>query len=286
MKILKKVASFVKIEHTLFSLPMLFAGALLALQPQGLKNLPWISLGWIMVAGTGARTAALALNRLIDRNLDARNPRTLSRELPSRSLTTHHGWAVFGIGCAVYILAAAKLGPTCLVLSPLPLIIFTVYPLMKRFTWTAHFGVGLGLALAPLGGYVGITDALPRQSGPWWLAAFTLAWVAGFDVLYACLDEDFDRKEGLYSVPSRFGRGVAMDLGLMLHALAFFCLASLRWSSFASKPMWIWLALIPAGTLLALEQRSGYSLEKDSAFFKINAWVGVAVFVYVLFGVF
>jgi 4-hydroxybenzoate polyprenyltransferase len=258
---------------------------LLAL-PKGVQNLPWATLAWIVAAGTGARTAALALNRLIDRELDARNPRTASRELPAKALSLKQAWGIFTLGCAVYVLAAAELGPLCLALSPLPLIVFAAYPLMKRYTWTAHFGVGCGLALAPLGGYIGVADALPTQPGPWWLAAFTLCWVAGFDVLYACLDEAFDRKEGLFSIPARFGRAVALNTGLGLHGLAFLCLAALRWSAFAAKPAWIWVALLPAVALLALEQRYGYSLEKDSPFFKINAWIGVAVFAYIAIGVY
>ena len=284
MKLLKKLASFVKIEHTLFSLPLLFAGALLAC-PQGLKALPWERLAWIIVAGTGARSAALALNRLFDRKLDARNPRTASRELPSGALSPRQGWIVFTAGSLLYFLATAKLGLSCLYLSPLPLLVFAIYPLMKRFTWTAHFGVGTGLALAPLGGFIGVTNALPQTSGPWLLAGFTLCWVTGFDVLYACLDEDFDRKEGLYSIPSRFGRSTAMDVSLSLHALALFFLIALQLKFFSSKPLWLWLALIPTAVLLTLEQRFGYSLEQDSPFFKINAWIGVAVFAYIISGV-
>jgi 4-hydroxybenzoate polyprenyltransferase len=280
MNLLKKLGSFIKWEHSLFSLPMLFAGALLV---------PGHSLsagkrGLIIVAGIGARAAALALNRLIDRRIDAKNPRTKDRELPSGGLSLAQGWAVVGVGSLVYLAAAAALGRLCLLLSPLPLLIFVGYPLMKRFTWAAHFGVGCGLALAPLGGYVGIAGAMPHSQGPWWLAGFTLCWVAGFDVLYATLDEAFDRKEGLHSIPADFSVPVAQDTALMLHGLAFFCLSAMRLTAFHSKPTWIWLALLPAGLLLAAEQRSGYSLDKDSLFFKVNAWIGVAVLGYVMAG--
>jgi 4-hydroxybenzoate polyprenyltransferase len=191
------------------------------------------------------------------------------------------------VGTAIYLYAAFRLGPLCLWLSPIPLAVFTLYPLMKRFTAMAHFGVGAGLALAPLGGYVGIMNELPSRQiqGPFWLAAFTLCWVSGFDILYSTMDEAFDRKEGLYSIPAKFGVPTAQDLALMLHALAFFCLAVMRWTAFSHKGAWLWLALIPAGLLLMLEQKSGYSLEKDSVFFKINAWVGVAVLFYVIAGV-
>lgn len=286
MKSAKKISSFIKLEHTLFSLPLLFAGALLHPQAQkGLQNLPWERLGLILLAGIGARTAALALNRLIDRRIDAKNPRTKMRELPSGALTQAQGWAVAASGTVIYLAAAWWLGPFCFKLSPIPLIVFVAYPLMKRFTYLAHFGVGLGLALAPMGAYVGLGDAWPETTAPWWLAGFTLCWVAGFDILYATMDEAFDRKEGLHSIPSRFGSAAAQDASLTLHGLAAFCLVGLRWDAFGHQGHWIWLAMLPALALLAAEQRWGYSLEKDSPFFKINAWIGVAVLGYVLLGV-
>jgi 4-hydroxybenzoate polyprenyltransferase len=286
MKLLKKTASFIKFEHSLFSLPMLFAGALLAPGQAGLKTLPWGKLLLIILAGTGARAAALGLNRILDRAIDAKNPRTAMRELATGELKLGQAWNVVVIGGLGYLMAAALLGKTCLLLSPLPLIVFALYPLMKRVTWAAHFGVGLGLALAPLGGYVGVTGEIPHSAGPWWLAGFTLAWVSGFDILYATMDEAFDRKEGLHSIPADFGTLPAQDTALMLHALAFFCLAAMRWAAFAGKGSLLWLALIPVGTLLTLEQKSGYSLEKNAAFFKINAWIGVAALLYVAAGVF
>jgi 4-hydroxybenzoate polyprenyltransferase len=285
MNLLKKLGSFVKIEHSLFSLPLLFAGALLAQDQLHLPGIPWGKWALIVMAGTGARVAALALNRLIDRTIDAKNPRTSGRELPSGSLTPTQGWGMMAMGSAVYLFGAAMLGRTCLVLSPIPLAVFIVYPLMKRFTWLAHIGVGTGLALAPLGGYIGITGALPPSRGAWWLAGFALCWVAGFDVLYSTLDEQFDRKEGLHSISVQFGAPAAQDTALMLHALAFFCLSAMRWASFHSKPAWIWIALVPSAVLLTLEQRSGYHLDQNSAFFKINAWIGVAVLGYVIAGV-
>lgn len=288
MNLLKKIGSFIKFEHSLFSLPLLFAGALLAPSQQGLHELPWAKLGLIVLAGTGARAAALSLNRLIDQKIDARNPRTQSRELASGALNPTQGWGVVVMGTAVYLFGAARLGQTCLKLSPIPLLVFVIYPLMKRFTAAAHFGVGTGLALAPLGAYVGITNSIPGTNvpGPWWLAGFTLCWVSGFDVLYATMDEAFDKAEGLHSIPSKFGIPVAQDCALMLHALAFFCLSAMRWVAFKDKAAWLWLALLPTALLLMAEQKSGSSsLDKDSPFFKINAWIGVAVLGYVVAGV-
>lgn len=283
---LKKAFAFVKFEHSVFSLPLLFAGALLASPWTGWAGVAWGRLGWIVLAGVGARTAALALNRLLDRAIDARNPRTKMRELPSGKLSATQAWAICGIGTFAYLVAAWQLGPLCLQLSPIPLIVFVAYPLMKRFTHFCHFGVGLGLALAPLGGSIGYSGAWPDNYAPWLLAGFTLAWVAGFDVLYALLDEDFDRKEGLHSVPAQLGRGAALDMSLLLHALAILCLAALAHRHFFPHSGWLaWAALLPAIVLLASEQRLGYSLEPGSPFFTVNAWVGVAVLGFVATGV-
>jgi 4-hydroxybenzoate polyprenyltransferase len=274
----KKLARFIKLEDTAFSLPMLFAGAALSKPWAGWGNLEWGRLGLIVLAGAGARAAALALNRLFDANIDARNPRTMDRELASGALKTADGWVVFAAGVALYLVAAWALAPHMMFLTPIPLIVFAVYPLMKRFTWSAHFGVGLGLAMAPLAGALGYHPHLPPNPAALWLGAFTFCWVSGFDVLYSTLDEAFDRKEGLYSIPSTFGRSTALDLGLMLHGAALLCLGALTQNFLVpmAGPL-AWAALVPAGILLLLEQRYGYSLEPGSPFFTINAWIGVAV---------
>jgi len=283
METLRKIGSFVKIEHTLFSLPLLFAGALLS-PGFDLHALPLPKLGLVIAAGVGARTFALAVNRILDRQIDARNPRTAGRELPSGALTLSRARGVALSGLALYLYAARLLGSLCFLLSPLPLAVFILYPLMKRFTPFAHFGVGLGLALAPLGGYLGLSNAWPVQPAIWYLAGFTFCWVAGFDILYACLDEDFDRGAGLFSIPSRYNKETALDVSLLLHALALLLLAGLRWAAFPRQAAWIWAALAPAALLLALEQKYGYSLEMDSPFFKINAWIGAAALLWVVAG--
>ena len=275
---LKKALKFVKIEHTLFSLPLFFAGALLSKPWAGWANVAWGRLGLIILTGAGARTAALALNRIIDARIDARNPRTAIRELPSGALQRSQAWAIAGAGLVVYLLGAAALGPLCLLLSPIPLLVFAIYPLMKRFTWACHFGVGAGLALAPLGGALGYEPVWPLAQAVWWLGAFAFFWVSGFDVLYALLDEDFDRHEGLYSIPSRFGKSTALDLGLVLHGAALLCLGAIVHHFLEPRVGDIaWFAMAPAAILLLLEQRFGYSLEPGSPFFSINAWIGVAV---------
>lgn len=283
---LKKALKFVKIEHTLFSLPLFFAGALLSKPWTGWAHVAWGRLGLIVVTGAGARTTALAINRLFDARIDAKNPRTAVRELPTGALKRHQAWAIAGVGLLVYAIGAALLGPLCLALAPIPLAVFAIYPLMKRFTWACHFGVGAGLALAPLGGALGYEPNWPLAPAVWWLAAFAFFWVSGFDVLYALLDEDFDRQEGLYSIPSRFGKPAALDLGLILHGAALLCLGALVHHYLAPRVGAVaYIAMAPAAILLLLEQRFGYSLEPGSPFFTINAWIGVAVGVAVGVGV-
>lgn len=260
---------FVRFEHTLFSLPMLFAG--LFLGAGGLDVSPRLLL-LVLVAGTGARTAALALNRIIDRRLDAANPRTRSRELPSGAMTLGEAWALATLGAAIYALAAWLIAPVCLALAPIPLAVFVAYPYLKRVTAWCHLGVGLGLAMAPLGGWFAARLAFDELGPPLLLAAFTLLWVAGFDVVYATLDQDHDRAAGIRSLPARHGRATALRLARAMHVLAWVALAALvAWRlawPFALAP----LALV--GALLAWEQARADDV--DLAFFRVNVWVGFA----------
>lgn len=260
---------FVRFEHTLFSLPMLFAG--LFLGAGGLDVSPRLLL-LVLVAGTGARTAALALNRIIDRRLDAANPRTRSRELPSGAMTLGEAWALATLGAAIYALAAWLIAPVCLALAPIPLAVFVAYPYLKRVTAWCHLGVGLGLAMAPLGGWFAARLVFDEPGPPLLLAAFTLLWVAGFDVVYATLDQDHDRAAGIRSLPARHGRATALRLARAMHVLAWVALAALvAWRlawPFALAP----LALV--GALLAWEQARADDV--DLAFFRVNVWVGFA----------
>jgi len=270
-------ARFVKLEHALFSLPLILAGALVA-APGGFG---WRTLLLIAAAGTGARTAALALNRLLDRAIDARNPRTRNRELPSGAMRLAEAWGVTLAGTALYVVAAAALGPLCLALSPIPLAVFTLYPLLKRFTPLCHFGVGLALALSPLGGYVAVRpDVRAALMDAGALAVFTLFWVAGFDIIYATLDEAFDRAAGVYSLPGALGRARALWISRVCHAVGFAALAAgalVRWPTW---PVAGALALVAAG--LVWQQRSARNV--DLAFFRINAGLGFVVLLVVLAG--
>ncbi len=270
-------ASFVKIEHALFSLPLILAGAWLA-SPGGV---PPLTLLWIALAATGARTAALALNRLLDRAIDAKNPRTRGRELPAARMSVREGWLVAAAGSAVYVVAAAALNPLCLLLSPVPLLVFTLYPLLKRITPLCHFGVGAALALSPLGGFLAVTPDLGaafRVGGP--LALFTPLWVAGFDLIYATLDEDFDRAHGVRSLPAAVGSARALLVSRACHALGLFVLAAWAWSRWPTPAVAI--ALIAVGLGLAWQQVSARQV--DLAFFRINAGLGFIVLAVVLAG--
>jgi 4-hydroxybenzoate polyprenyltransferase len=269
-------ARFVKIEHTVFSLPMLFAGAWL-----GAGGFPgWRLLGLVVLAGFGARIVALGLNRIIDRTIDARNPRTVVRELPRGAMGLAEAWGVVAAGLAAYLVAAGLLGPVCLLLSPIPLLVFVVYPYMKRFTPLAHFGVGLGLAVAPLGAWMAVRQSFDGCGPALLLGAFTLFWVTGFDIIYATLDEAFDRASGLYSMPSRLGARAALRVSGLLHLAAFLALGALVAWRLRTLPAVVLLAI--AGILLALEHQKGRDVE--TAFFRINALLGFVILLLVMAG--
>jgi 4-hydroxybenzoate polyprenyltransferase len=275
---LQKFLRFVKIEHTLFSLPLIYSGVFLAA-----KEPPTLSLlGLVLAAATGARTAALALNRLIDREIDKRNPRTAVREIPAGRMNVIEGVLVLLGGIALYLVSAALISPFCLLMSPLPLLVFTVYPYMKRFTALAHFGVGLGLAMAPLGGWFAVQQSLDNILPGALLSLFTLFWVTGFDIIYSTLDELFDREEQLYSFTSRYGRKIAMRISAALHALSFIALALLfvfYIRALAALPL-----LLLSGFLLYLEHKKAEDVEM--AFFKINAVLGFVILGMIVVGVY
>lgn len=266
---------FVKLEHTVFSLPMVLAGAFLAVG--GVP--PYGVLALILLAAASARTAALALNRIIDRGLDALNPRTRSRELPAGRITLGESLALVAAAVAVYAGSAYAICPLVFKLSPVPLAVFVIYPYMKRFTPLCHLGVGAALGLAPVGGYVAAACSLERLGPAVLLGLFTLFWVAGFDVIYATLDEQFDRTHGVHSLVVRLGRSRALRAAALMHAVAFAFLAALLPALDAASLPTLGL-LIAVGVLLYLEHRLVDDVEL--AFFKINAALGFVVFLFVL----
>ena len=276
---MKKFFSFVRIEHTLFSLPLIYSGVLL-----GSKNgaPPLRILLLVLAASTGARTVAFALNRIIDRQIDGRNPRTAMRDLPSGRMTLWEAAWVTVTGLALYGGSAWLISDFCFMLSPIPLIIFVVYPTMKRYTPLAHFGVGLGLAMGPLGGWFAVSPSFENLLPPALLSVFTLFWVAGFDIIYSTLDENFDREESLYSFPALFGRRTALRFSALFHLVAFGVLVALFFTSVFSLlalPL-----LLLTGCLLYLEQRKAEDVEL--AFFRINSVAGFVVLCMVLIGVY
>jgi 4-hydroxybenzoate polyprenyltransferase len=281
---LRTYASFVRLEHTLFSLPLIVAGIFSA---PGAR----LSLGrWVLVgvAAVGARTAALALNRLIDRRLDALNPRTKSRELPAGTMRLFEAYALLVGSTLAYVAACALLGPWYLKVAWVPLLVFAAYPYLKRFTPLCHFGVGAALALAPLAGYAAAHPDLENPAPALWLAGFALAWVSGFDIIYATLDEQFDREHRVRSMISWLGRAGGLKVSAALHLAAFFCLLMLLQALWRldpdPKPGWAvpaaFATLSFTGLLLALEQR--WAEDVNRAFFKVNVVVGFAVLAMVL----
>jgi 4-hydroxybenzoate polyprenyltransferase len=236
----------------------------------------------IILAGTGARTAALALNRIIDRKMDGLNPRTEGRELPSGKISLFSALGITAAGLILYFVSAYFLCDLVLYLSPIPIIVFIVYPLMKRFTPLCHFGVGLGLALGPLGGWVAITCSLSGIFPGVMLALFAFFWVSGFDIIYATLDEESDRANGVRSMVSVYGKETGLYIAGLLHYAAFFCIAFIYFFMFKTIAAGALLAAI--GFLLYMEHKKSENV--DLAFFKINIAVGLAVFLFIVSGIY
>ncbi len=269
LRVMLKYARLVKIEHTLFSLPMVYAGAFLA---RGFSvTLPEYLL--ILLAAAGARSTAFALNRIIDARIDALNPRTATRELPAGRIKTAEAWGFAFVSALVYVIAAAMLNRWCLILSPIPLAIFVVYPYMKRFTPLAHFGLGAASACAPLGGWMAVSGTFAGCGPAILLGLFSFFWVSGFDIIYAVGDEEFDRKQTLHSLVVSLGKVKALLVSSLLHVLGFASLTALMLWQFPN--IWSAALLVTVGFLLVWQHRVVEDIEL--AFFKINAAVGFVV---------
>jgi len=212
----------IKIEHTLFALPFAFLGALL-----GANGVPALrQILWIIVAMVGARSAAMAFNRIADRNFDARNPRTANRAIPAGLLSVGFVWVFTIVAAGVFLLAAAMLNRLTLLLAPVALASVLLYSLTKRWTQFSHLVLGWCLSIAPTGAWIAVRGEI-GSAVPLLLSLVVLLWTAGFDVLYACQDYDFDRREGLRSIPARVGIGQALWISRGLHAAAFIALVGL-----------------------------------------------------------
>ncbi|MBI4323101.1 MAG: UbiA family prenyltransferase [Candidatus Omnitrophica bacterium] len=275
---LKTYAGFVKIEHTIFSLPLIYAGTLLGAHGRPSARV----LLLILVAAVGARAAAMGLNRLIDLELDRRNPRTKQRELPRGAMQVWEGRFVVMAGSVVYLAGAAALAPICLALAPIPLALFVGYPYLKRFTSLSHLGLGLAWSTGPLAGWLAASGSLANFADVVWLWLFSLLWVAGFDVIYATMDEAFDREAGLHSLPARLGKRRALNVALILHAAAFLALVILWRDQLRSPVALPWLVGIG---LLFLWQHAVAEKNPGFAFFQLNGIIGFVVFGFVWAGI-
>jgi len=215
---LNKIAvllEMIKFKHTVFALPFAFMGAFLA--GRGVPSLKVFL--WVLVAMAGARTSAMGFNRIADRRFDAVNPRTANRALPAGEVSLVESWLMVVVSGALFFLACFMLNRLALMMAPFALGLTLLYSLTKRFTWLCHMVLGIALAFSPLGGWVAVSGTF--EGYPWFLSLGVLFWVAGFDTIYACLDADFDREAGLFSLPARYGRRRAFHLAVFFHVLAF-----------------------------------------------------------------
>jgi 4-hydroxybenzoate polyprenyltransferase len=275
-----RFASLVKIEHTLFALPFAYVGALLAVD--GVPSAH--DLLWVTVAMVGARSLAMALNRLIDAEIDARNPRTAKRELPAGMLSRPAVIGFCAVSFAVFLVAVWQLDPLVRWLWPIPVAGFVVYPYLKRFTWLTHLWLGAVDGLAPVGAWVAITGELPWEA--WLLGAAVAAWIAGFDCFYALFDREIDVHEGLHSAATRFGVQGAFTVARVLHVLTVACLVLAG----LGLPVGLsyWVGVIAVAALLAYEHslvRPGDLRRLDAAFFTVNGVISVLFFAFVLLDV-
>lgn len=278
-------ARFVKLEHSVFALPFALVGLVWASQAELGALFPgWTVLGLVVLAMVSARSAAMAFNRIVDRHIDAKNPRTAIRELPSGrlSLGKAHGFLLCSV--VVFFACAALLNPLALMLSPVALIVICGYSLTKRFTWLSHYVLGFSLGIAPAAAWIAVTGRLDWVILPA-VVAVTL-WTAGFDIIYSLQDEGFDKEEGLHSVPQRFGARRALMISRVTHFLAAFALGAAVWAVGGGWLAWVGVLLV--GGLLAYEQslvRHDDLSRVDAAFFTVNGFVSIGFFVLVLLDV-
>jgi 4-hydroxybenzoate polyprenyltransferase len=278
--VLLRHANLVRLPHTVFALPFSLVGVVLA------SYIAPISLGsvlWVVVAFTSARFAAMGFNRIVDREIDARNPRTRLREIPSGAMGVREASVAVVIASIVFFVAAWQLNLLCLLLAPIALGWVLFYSYTKRFTRWSHLVLGVGLSIAPVGGYLAITG---HWSDPWWmliaLAIAVATWVGGFDILYALQDVSFDRENGLYSVPSTFGEGRALGIARVLHlaTVAALAIAGLG----ASAGVLYFAGVLVAGMLLLYEHsliKADDFTRLDAAFFTMNGVISIVFFGFV-----
>ncbi len=273
MATLSTYLSFVRFSHSVFALPFALTGALLAWH---VEEFSWWQVWWIIVCMVGARSAAMGFNRLVDARLDALNPRTSQRELPRGTMSTTEATVFVVASSCLFVYGAAQLNTLCLVLSPLALLIVFWYSLAKRYTAYTQLFLGLAMAVAPVGGWIA---AGGRQGAEPWLLGLAIGmWVAGFDVLYACQDVEFDRTHGLRSIPTRFGIGNAIRISRLMHAATVVAMGAL-WRVADLPPLYLVGVAMVAG-LLVYEQSlvSESDLSQVKKAFDLNGYVGILYF--------
>jgi 4-hydroxybenzoate polyprenyltransferase len=285
---LSTYASFVKLPHTVFALPFAMIGVILASYSH---TVSWATLGWTILAFTAARFAAMGFNRIVDREFDAKNPRTSMREIPRGALSVREASIAVTVASALFIAAAGALNPLCLLLSPIALAWVFFYSYTKRFTRFAHIVLGLGMSIAPVGGYLAVTG---QWSSPWWLlcllATTVVSWGGGFDVLYALPDIAFDTANGLHSIPVAFGERGGITIARALHIVTVSCLVLIGLAAFpvAGIPATLsWIGVAIAASLLAYEHslvRPGDLSKLDAAFFTMNGVISLTLLSFVLIG--
>ena len=275
--LLTRYVNFVRLPHTVFALPFALIGVVLASRGFAVT---WPTLGLVIVAFTAARFVAMGFNRIADRVLDARNPRTRGRELPAGRLTVGQAWGAVLVAAAVFEWAAWALNPLCFALSPVALAVVTLYSYAKRFTWWSHVWLGFGDAIAGPAGFLAVSG---RWSEPAWLlwalAAAVTFWVGGFDVFYALQDEQFDRTEGLHSAVVRLGARSGILFGKILHGLALAALVAVGWGAGLGVAYYAGVAV--GAALIAYEHRlvrADDLWRLNAAFFTVNGIVSVVVF--------
>jgi 4-hydroxybenzoate polyprenyltransferase len=273
----RRFASLVKIEHTVFALPFAYIGALLAVGAIPSAH----DLLWITAAMVGARSLAMALNRLIDAEIDARNPRTAGRELPAGLLSRAQVSVFCAAALALYLIAVFQLDPIVRWLWPVPLVGFVVYPYLKRWTWLCHLWLGAVDGLAPLGAWVAVTGEFPWEA--WALGGAVAFWVAGFDLFYSLFDLEIDRAQGLHSVATRFGVRGAFAGARLLHVLTVVCLLAAGLGLGVGAAYWVGLGV--AALLLAYEHslvRPHDLRRPNAAFFTVNGVIALVLLGFVL----
>lgn len=272
---IRTTLEMIKIEHTLFALPFAFLGAVLA--AGGIPS-AW-KIVWIIAAMVGARSTAMAFNRIADKDYDARNPRTKMRAIPAGILSTGFVWGFTIISAAIFLMAAAMLNRLTLLLSPVALASIVLYSYTKRWTPLSHLVLGWCLAIAPTGAWIAVRGAIDSPI-PFLLSLVVMLWTAGFDVLYACQDFEFDRREGLYSIPARFGIARSLWISRTLHAGAFAALVALYFlTNLGAIAL---LGVIATGALLIYQHtlvRADDLSRLNAAFFTTNAFVSVILFI-------